>query len=472
MKIAILQKVAFEYIGVTFISAVIKKLGHECEIFIADIDKVHLLENVRKYSPDIIAFSIMSPDYRWFTETISYLQQTSQDIPVIVGGPHATFFPEFIENYHVKAVFIGEAEITLKEFLSKYNDEDKLKTIDGLWYKDNEGNIYKNQPRVLLQDLDMLPFPDWAVYYDKYEVLRTREAKFFMTSRGCPYRCAFCFNKSYQELYQGKGKYIRHFSQKRMIQEIKETQNKYGLKSVNFSDDVFTQDSIWLINFLSLYKKKIQLPFLCLVRADKMTNDLAKALKNAGAHMIVFGIESGNEYIRNEILNKKIKDIDIIECANILKRNQIFFGTFNMFGIPTETIDDAFKTVELNIRIGTNFPSASMLIPYPKTYIAKIAVEMGLMTENFDFKNLPASFFSSSPLDLPNKHMFENIQKVFYLAVRYPWSFPVFKKLIKIKFRLFFKVLFGVGFLLKFSKQRKLSLWKSIKILWSFRKSF
>jgi len=472
MKIAILQKVPFEYIGVMSISAVIRKLGHEHEVFISDIDKVHLSENVRSYSPDIIGFSLMSTDYKWFTEQLSWLRKTSPDIPIIVGGPHATFFPELIESHHVKAVFLGEAEETLEEFLSKYHDEDQLKAINGLWYKDEEGAIYKNPARPLLQDLDALRFPERGVYYDKYEILRMKEAKFFMSSRGCPYSCTFCFNKGYQNLYRGKGKYVRHFGQERIIQEIKETREKYGLKSVSFVDDVFTQDLDWVMRFLSLYKKEICLPFHCLVRANKMTHDLAKALKDAGVHGVTFGIESGSEDIRRNILNKRIRDSHIIECANILKHHRIQFGTLNMFGIPSETIDDAFKTVELNIRIKADFPWAFVLNPCPKTDIAKIAVQLNLIPENFDFKDLPASFFSTSPLNLPNKHMFENLQKIFYLVVKYPWSFPVFKKLIRINCPLIFKGLFGISFLLKFSKQRNVSFWKTIKIAWSFRNSF
>ena len=187
MEISILQKIPYEFIGVMFLSSVIKKLGHECEVFIADIERTHLLENVRRYCPDLIAFSLMSNDYSWFKDTMSYLRQTSQEIPVIVGGPHATFSPELIESNNVKAVFLGEAEGTLEEFLCNYDNEDKLKTIDGLWYKDKDATIYRNEMRFLLQGLDQLPFPDRGIYYDKYDVLNMKDQKSFMTSRECPY---------------------------------------------------------------------------------------------------------------------------------------------------------------------------------------------------------------------------------------------------------------------------------------------
>ena len=473
MKIAILQKIPYEFIGVMFLSSIIKKLGHECEVFIADIDRAHLLENARRYAPDLIAFSLMSNDYSWFKDKMFYLQHTSQDIPVIVGGPHATFFPELIENNKVKAVFLGEAEGTLEEFLLNYDNEDILKTIDGIWYKDKDGTVYKNEMRLLLQNLDELPFPDRGIYYDKYDILGMRDQKPFITSRGCPYRCTFCYSNICQKLYQGKGRYVRQFSPERIIQEIKETKERYLLKSVSFEDFAESvQDPHLLIKFLSLYKKEVKLPFKCSLRANIMTNDLAKALKDAGVNAVIFGIESGAEHIRNNVLNKRIKDRDIIECAKILKRHGIKFGTYNIFGIPSETIKDAFKTVELNIRIKTDFPWASILTPYPKTDIAKIAAQLKLIPENFDCADLPASYFSSSVLNLPNKHVFENLQKVFYYAVKYPFTFPLLRKLVKINCHLFFKVLFSLSFILRFSKEQNMPLWKTIRMAWGFRDSF
>ena len=473
MKIALLQKIPFEFIGIMFLSSVIKRLGHECEVFISNIDRSHLLENVRRYSPDLIAFSLMSNDYSWFKDTMSSLQQTSSDIPLIVGGPHATFFPELIECNNVKAVFLGEAEGSLEEFLSNYENEDSLKSIDGIWYKDNHGAIHKNKMRLLCDNLDELPFPDRGLYYDKYNVLRMKESKIFMTTRGCPYRCTFCYSNICQRLYQGKGKYFRQFSPERIIQEIKETKERYLLKSVSFEDfGEFANDPQLLIKFLSLYKKEVNLPFKCSLRANMMTDALAKSLKDAGVNTVIFGIESGVEHIRNTILNKKIKDDHIIECARMLKKHRIKFGTYNMFGIPSETIDDAFKTVELNIRIKTDYPWGSILIPYPKTDIAKIAVQLKLMPEFFDFAELPPSYFSSSPLNLPQKHAFENLQKVFYIAVKYPLIFPLLKKLIRINCPLFFKAFFIVSFIIRFSKEQSMPLWKTMRMAWGFRDSF
>lgn len=83
MKIAIVRKIAYEFIGVMLIGSVIKKLSHDL-----------FLENIKKYFPDIIEFTLLSPDHTWFENTIGFFQEEYLNVPVITGGPHATFFPE------------------------------------------------------------------------------------------------------------------------------------------------------------------------------------------------------------------------------------------------------------------------------------------------------------------------------------------------------------------------------------------
>jgi hypothetical protein len=73
---------------------------------------------------------------------------------------------------------------------------------------------------------------------------------------------------------------------------------------------------------------------------------------------------------------------------------------------------------------------------------------------------------------LPQKHIFENIQKVFYFAVKYPWTYPALKRIVRLKVPIFFKILFGLSFLLRFSEERKISLWRSIKVAWQFRNTY
>ncbi len=469
MRIAILQRIPYEFIGVMHISSIIKRAGSTCEVFIADLEGERTLEKVALFSPEIIAFSIMSVDYAWFRDMVSKIHAANIDVPIIVGGVHATLFPELIEQNDVDAVFVGEAENSLEQFLCHYSDEKRLKSVEGLYYKDKSGMIFRNGVSKLISNLDVLPFPDRGIYYDKYDVLSMKDTKHFLTSRGCPFQCTYCYNKSYQDLYKGKGSYIRHFSQERIIHEIVETRKRYFMKCINFSDDAFTQNPQWLNKFLLLYKKEVSLPFICSVRADMMTDALAGALKDAGVHTVMFGIECGSEKIRNEILNKRIKDNDIRRCAEILREYKIPFGTFNMFAIPSETIEDAFKTVKLNIEIKTDLPWASILMPLPKTEIVKIANDLKLLPENFDFNHLPTSFFMESPLILHKKYVYENLQKVFYFAVKYPWSLPLWSILIRINFPLFFKGIFALSFLLRFSKIRNIPLWKSVKILWGFR---
>jgi anaerobic magnesium-protoporphyrin IX monomethyl ester cyclase len=472
LKVAIVQRMPYELFGVTHVSSIIKRGGHRCEAFIADWDAKRLLKNIRLYAPDLLAFTLASSDYGWFKQCVSEMRRDKLDMPIMVGGPHATFFPELIEENDVDFVFRGEAEDSLEEFLYSYGDMDKRRSLKGIWAKGEDGTVFKNDLRQLREDLDALPFPDRSIYYDKYSALKARAEKRFFTSRGCPYECAFCHNTALLQLYKGKGKYVRRFSRERVIREIQAVRDRYVLKIVTFVDDLFCQDIDWLRGFLKIYKKEIGLPFKCYVRADMMTEELVRILKESGLYSIAFGVESGDEKIRMDILNKRVKDADLARCALLLHKWGIRFTTFNIFGTPTETVEDAFKTVEFNIRIKADFPWASILSPYPMTEITRLAKKLNLLPDDFSFSKLPSSYFHVSPLELPDKYVFENIQKIFYFAVRYPWTFPFFKKLVKIKSPHFFNALFYLSSILRYSKERNLPFHEAAGIYWQARKSY
>jgi radical SAM superfamily enzyme YgiQ (UPF0313 family) len=469
MKVALVQKIPYEYIGVMFLSAVIKKGGGESASFIAALEGRRLLPNLRQYQPDLVAFSLLSPDHRWFAGLVREVKAALPGVPVIAGGPHPTFFPEIIEWPELQAVFVGEAEGSLAAFLRHFGNDGALGSIPGIWYKDSGGAIRRNPVGPLVQDLDRLPFPDRSIYYDKYPVLKNKEVKTFITSRGCPNNCSFCYNHGYRELYRGGGRYVRHFSPERIIAEIKETRAMAPAESIEFQDDAFTYNPEWLDTFLALYKAEVGLPFKCLVRADMVTPEIARQLRTAGLSSVIFGVESGSETIRNTALKKHITNRQITGCADTLHAEGIKFGTSNMFGIPGETVEDALETIRLNIRIKTFYPWASLLMPYPRTKIAEICRERGLIPADFSWNGLPGSFFSETPLRLPEKHVYENLQKVFYLAVRYPWTFPLFQRMVKLRLPRFFKALFVVSYILKFAREKEISLFSAMRILWHFR---
>jgi len=435
-KVAFIQRNLNENLGVMYISACLKAAGHETVCFI-DAEEKDLDEAVMAYSPDIIAFTVFSGMHLWSINTARRLK--SQSNFVIFGGPHATFFPDVIREECVDAICVGEGEYAMVELANNFPDLERISKIRNLHVK-LKGRIDKNKLRELITDLDELPQPDREIFY-RYKSLRDNPRKTVIGTRGCPYNCTFCFNSSYRSLYVGKGGYVRHRTSHNIIEEILQIQSRYTLKSVFFQDDTFILDKKWLLDLLSEYKKKVHIPFTCLIRADLVSEEIVSALKEAGCVCVHFGIESGNEGIRNKLLKKNIKDEQIIETARLLRRYNIRFKTYNIIRLPYETIDNAFETVEMNQRIGVDYPWVSMLVPYPKTELTEYMIDNKLLCEDYNVDDLAVSFFT---IKKPTRDdwPFINLQRLFFYAVKIPILCPLIRRLIYLPPNIFFDGLF------------------------------
>jgi radical SAM superfamily enzyme YgiQ (UPF0313 family) len=379
----------------------------------------------------------------------------------VFGGPHPTFFPEIVEEAGVDVVCIGEGETALLELANAVDSKSEINQISNCWIKQGD-RIIKNDIKPLIENLNSLPFPDRSIYYHKYPIMN-RSQKIFIAGRGCPYACTYCFNESLQKLYSGKGKYVRLRSVDNVISEIEGTCKAYKTRTVYMADDTFIINKSWLFDFLDKYQRKIGLPFICLVRADLITEEIVKKLKAANCYSVFFGIESGDEDLRKTVLNKKITDQQIVETAALLKKYRIKFRTYNMLGLPGETIEQAFKTVDLNTKIKTDYPWCSILQPYPKTAIREYAEKHGMLSD-VDSSKFTKYFFKKSTLKPPNEKQLANLQKLFYWTVKFPFLKSAIKVLIKLPSNLAFDAFFLIGYAISYYKSERLRFIEVLQI--------
>jgi radical SAM superfamily enzyme YgiQ (UPF0313 family) len=202
---------------------------------------------------------------------------------------------------------------------------------------------------------------------------------------------------------------------------------------------------------------------LCLVRPDQLEEESVAALQRAGLRNAFFGIESGDEHVRNEILKKSVKDSCIYRAARLLRKYGIRFRTYNMVGLPGETLEQALRTVEINVAIRTDFPWCSLFQPFPGTELAEYAYELGLLTEApEDFAC--ASFFQDTALKSPTATELVNLQRLFYFAVRFPQLLPFIRRLIRLKPNPVFDVLFLLGYALSLRGSENLTVREVISL--------
>lgn len=223
--------------------------------------------------------------------------------------------------------------------------------------------------------------------------------------------------------------------------------------------------------FTALYKANIGLSYICTGRAGMVKEKHAQLLADSGCRALSFGIETGNEELRIKILKKNITNNDILECANILKNANIEVQTSNMFCLPGETIDDAISTIDLNMKIGTNYMFTTIFLPFPKTELAQYCIEKNMLDKNYSFDNMPNSFLEKTVLIKSDSEYLINMHKVAHLCIRFPRLKPFLIYLArKIRFKQLFFCFWLVSTIIRFKEERNLTLTQAIKYLWSYRK--
>jgi len=427
--------------GIEYLSAILKKHNYDvCLILFKDKDYINQL---KIFKPDIIAYSITTGHHK---ETIEINKEVKKHLKVysIFGGPHPTFYPEMIEEEGVDAICIGEGEYSIIDFLEKLKKGKENKT-SGFWIKKGK-KIFKNPTRLLINNLDDLPFPNREIIYEKDPFFTKLEIKRFLATRGCPFKCTYCFNRQYNKLYSGKGRIVRQRSVDNVIKEIKQVREKYPLKAVKFVDDTFNFNKEWLNEFCEKYKKEINLPFICNIRADLVSEDIIRKMAEANCMAVYIGIESGNEKIRKEILQRTMSNEQIIKACRLLRQNKIKIITQNMLGIPSETLKEAYETIYLNAICKVDFGGFSIFQPYPGTELANFAIANNYFDGNFD--RLDMSYMHHTPLNYApkEKSQLENLFKLSILLSRHPLLIPISKSLINLPKNKLFDLTYKISY--------------------------
>ncbi len=462
MKILFIQEDVFKSYGTMLLSSILKSHGHEFDILVDSLEK-DIISKIKTINPDIISFSVQSTKYAWLKNIATKIKENFK-MPIAVGGPLPTFFPEVIKEDFVDIICIGEGEYALLELLDKLKRKANIAKIKNLWVK--KGNkIYKNPLRNLIEDLDSLPFADTGIYL-KYNYFRKQNSESVMTSRGCPYNCTFCFNKKYNEMYKDKGKIVRRRSVSNIIEEIKLILNKNKqITSLVFLDDTFILGSkAWFDEFTEKYKKEVDLPFSITARANLVNDDLIKKMKHAGCNSIRMGVESADPILRETILKKGITNEQILYASKIIKKYKIKLQLYNILGIPGETLKKALDTYKFTMKINPTHAWCSLMQFFPGTEIRDIAIKKGLIRKSESQKKEKDVFFSAFPffqettINIKDKNKIMNLQKLFQFGNLLRIPTPMMKQLIRLPPNKLYNLIFKINYGYSIMKMDNLSI--------------
>lgn len=413
-----------EPLGIMALSSYLKSNGHRCEFIDLAFEK-QLSPLIKEINPDIIAYSITTGRHTFYQQLNLELKK-DHDFLAIFGGPHATFFPDFIQEEGVDVICRGEGEAALLDLADALDADRDYRNVANLWVK-SDGAIHKNDLRPLISDLDTLSFVDRDIVnkYDHYKKLHRR---MILTGRGCPYRCTYCFNHSYNNLYKGKGRIVRKRSVDHVIRELKTVKAQDNPRRFQFVDDTFIIDPDWCIEFCERYKKEIGLPFIAYTRVNLVTDDIVRRLKEAGCITILYAVESGNDYIRNEVLKRNISREQIFNAVKIYKKYGLKTYAQNILGLPDENMTSAMETLDLNIATKPDYAWNSIFQPYPMTDLYQYCKENGYLTD----EPINETFYKKSTLNIPHRKYVARLHHLFSITVDIPFLKRFLPVLVKL----------------------------------------
>lgn len=306
--------------------------------------------------------------------------------PVLVAGSDATDRPEIYLEAGALGVILGEGEFTLDDAVGALRRGEPLSGVAGIAHL-VDGRAVRTASRPFARTLDDFPRPAWdLIDVDRYrEVWRSRHGYYAMnlaTTRGCPFHCNWCAKPIYGQRYA-----VRSADQ--VVEEIAWLRAEYAPDRLAIVDDVFGLQPGWVETFASsLARRRVRVPFKCLMRADQIDTEVTRALTAAGCEMVWMGAESGSQKVL-DAMEKGVRVEQIRDAVRSLHDAGIKVGMFLQFGYPGETWEDVEKTLALVRETAPDDIGVSVSYPLPGTkFHARVRAELGAKQNWVDSNDL------------------------------------------------------------------------------------
>jgi anaerobic magnesium-protoporphyrin IX monomethyl ester cyclase len=382
-------------IGPGFLGAVLREAGHEVQLVRAKLDDAtpEIVARVAALAPDLLAFSLTT---RQWLRGRALCQALRADpalaaVPVIAGGLHPTFSPEeVLGSPGFDYVCMGEGEEAMLDLVAALVAGGATDRIANIWKR----GAPKPGMRVPIDPLDRLPFMARDLLDEITGVVH------MTTQRGCPFPCTYCAARMYNQLYDQLGaEYGRRRSHESVLTELAGLRAAGKLGYVIFLDDTFTINHGWVKEFCKVYGERLRAPFCLHARVETVSAPLLQMLKNAGCDQITYGVESGSERVRRQVMHRPVTNQRFRDVFQWTRDAGIRLTANFMLGLPGETRDDLQQTLDLAEELGVADFGYFVFYPYPGTALFHTCKEKGYLPE--DYLERPANH-RQSILRLPD----------------------------------------------------------------------
>ncbi|MEM4716970.1 MAG: radical SAM protein [Candidatus Caldarchaeum sp.] len=354
----------FPPLGISYIASYVREKGYSVKVLDCTFhDKAEAERQIRHEKPRVVGIYCMLSMVN-MAKQLALTARESCDA-VLAGGPMPSSYPSLFLN-EFDMVVQGEGELAVAEILDKMDGrgEPRLDGVKGVWLSPrmNGGHATFTGSRPLVKDLDTLPFPARDLLnHHAYQSYYRKNYGYTMTSmvasRGCPFSCDFCWRPDYGRVYRVR-------SPQNIVMEMDEVRNKWGYERIWFADELFIASKKHVIELCEeIVKQRVDVMWECLSRVDLFDAEVAKAMKKAGCYKVIFGLESGDDYVLSNLMNKRIKVAQSISAVKTAKKAGLQVGAFFILGYPGETSETMLRTIKLASSLPLDY--FSMTIPYP-----------------------------------------------------------------------------------------------------------
>lgn len=360
-------------LGLAYIAAVLERDGFEVQVVDAaaeNLDFDGVMARIRAFSPSVIGAGGQTPvSRRSMTIFARVKEEISQDILTVAGGPHFSFADResLAECPQLDVIVRGEGEETMSHLCQRIAAGEPLDDLQGITWRNHQGEAVRNPDRPPIADIDALPFPAWHLFpVDKYHWVGNSLLA-ISSSRGCPYHCPFCIT---WKMHRG----VRQRDPARIVEEMVWAKKHFGHDTFFFQDDASFLVRGQLEEFLdALEKCGEKLYWYYETREDVFLSfrDLWQRMKRNGLFKIVFGLESPDPKQRQRFGKQGYDRSSVHSMMLTLEKElDIMVSVYLIFGLPEETEESLDAILQYARQLYPDYCSfvvGSLAVPFPGT---------------------------------------------------------------------------------------------------------
>lgn len=367
-----------------YLAAAIRRRGFEPRVLDANAFRMtdeQIADVVRAETPLLVGFSVYSDILRQIRDMARLVRSASPDSRIVLGGPHVSAVPAHTLEQFPDADYAlaGEAEHSLAMLGEAIVGQSRVDSIPGIVYRVDDSVTLGPQPEY--PELEDVPRPARDLvaraYGEKryYSILvRRRPVDTLFSSRGCPFRCGFCYN--FRQEY-------RYRTADDVVDELT-TIRERGIRDVEIADDTFTgRRGRAMEIFDRIIAEKLDVSFRIKSRVDVFTEEMARKARQAGVYLVAFGMESGSQKMLDAMNKRATVEMNARAC-NLTRKYKMLSHSSWIIGYPGETPETVSETLDFIRRHHPSTVNLAVLRPYPNTEAYKIAQASGDLVGQWD----------------------------------------------------------------------------------------